>query len=111
LQGKDIRRGLAREFLTKELSYERDPRFRDIMPLEAKGQRAAASGPSNQSLLQPAALAGMSPATAASSRSNGVRTAIPVKQKRSAVSTGLVTVLSFVALGLAVYAVWLGLMR
>jgi hypothetical protein len=111
LQGKDIRRGLAREFLTKELSYERDPRFRDIVPLEAKGARSQGGSTADQSVTQPASLTAPAFHPASPSHPAAVRKPIPVKQKRSSVSTGLVTVLSVVALALAAYAVWLGLMR
>lgn len=110
LQGKDIRRGLAREFLTKELSYERDPHFRDIVPLEAVGKRPGAAGTSDQSVAGQVVTSAATQ-TAPVAPNKAARKPIRVKQKRSQVSTGVLTVLSIVALFLAAYAVWLGLMR
>jgi hypothetical protein len=112
LQGKDIRRGLAREFLTKELSYERDPRFRDIVPLEAKGKGArpqTGGGATAPVLAQPVSLQAddhtASPAMAS------VSDVPPAKPRRTAVSTSVLSVLSLIALALAIYAVWLGMSR
>lgn len=111
LQGKDIRRGLAREFLAKELSYERDPHFRDIVPLEATGRRAQGGGPvtdDTQVLSQPVALA-----TTDKPQPQATPPTIqtPLRSRRSAVSTGMLSILSIIALALAAYAVWLGMSR
>lgn len=110
LQGKDIRRGLAREFLTKELSYERDPHFRDIVPIETTNARAGArAGSVATAPNQPLALDTDHPTSVPSAQSLAP---IPApKARRSGVSTGVISVLSLVALALAAYAVWLGLTR
>lgn len=110
LQGKDLRRGLAREFLTKELSYERDPRFRDIVPVETKGPQRQAGSTAGQPVGQDLALSTAGTATEPTSNPTpAVPKSIPVKQARTSVSTGILTLLSFIALALAAYAVWLGL--
>lgn len=112
LEGKDIRRGLAREFLAKELSFERDPRFRDVLPQEVAGVRphggvvpAVANSVDLTTPLQ-------QPITQASRDVSAPITKIPVKkQQRSTVSTGVLAMLTLIALALAAYAVVLGLTR
>lgn len=110
LQGKDIRRGLAREFLAKELSFERDPRFRDILPQELRGRSAGGAAAITNSIDLTTPL--QQPISEDSQPTNAPVTKIPVKkQQRVSVSSGLLAALTLVALGLAAYAVILGLTR
>jgi hypothetical protein len=114
LQGKDIRRGLAREFLAKELSFERDPRFRDVLTDEglnpARGGGTAAQASMPEQTASPAVeLAAVAPS--AEPRANRLEPTNQPTRKLSAVSTGLLTVLTIIAMALAAYAVLLGLTR
>ncbi len=111
LEGHDIRRGLAREFLAKELSYERDPRMRDLIAADNAIRAAGAASPSD------AATAVSMPRdlptdTAASQAAAAHQSNLQSPKSRSQhVSNGVLVVLTLIALGLAVYAVLLGLTR
>jgi hypothetical protein len=109
LEGNDIRRGLAREFLAKELSYERDPHMRDLVTADeairaANAAHASQDDTTIKSKLQDQGDIDGGLITPASSR--------PASQvTRSQVSTGILVVLTLIAIGLAAYAVLLGLTR
>jgi hypothetical protein len=115
LEGRDIRRGLAREFLAKELSYERDPRLRDIpeQTAAASGGGTAATAVSDSGDLP----SDTADTTVSAAQSTPVQPSTIDRQQQSQeadrkpVSTGLLTVLTIIALGLAAYAVMLGLAR
>jgi hypothetical protein len=112
LQGKDIRRGLAREFMAKELSYELDPRFRD----DPAPKLAGMTGSGKSSTVPAPPVVELVPSDQALPTAVQLQdiAALPKNQRSStqkAVSTGLLTVLSLIALGLAAYAVLLGLSR
>jgi hypothetical protein len=114
LQGKDIRRGLAREFLAKELSFERDPRFRDVSNDESLNLARGGSTAAQASMPEPTATPAVELAASSPSAEPQATRAEPINQptsKRSAVSTGLLTVLTIIAMALAAYAVLLGLTR
>jgi hypothetical protein len=109
LEGNDIRRSLAREFLAKELSYERDPHFRE--PLSATGIEAVRQGSAESSAAATPAnsTADDLPATPAGQLPDAVQTAQPKTSHQ--VSTGLLAALTVVAILLALFAIIVGLMR
>ena len=111
LQGRDIRRGLAREFLAKELSFERDPRFRDAIDDGVRGGGTAVTSVAVPANELPADTSSSSTSQFVAPPPPATRKSIPVTQPRSAVSTGLLTVLTILAIGLAAWAVLLSLGR
>lgn len=116
--GHDLRRALAREFMVKELKFERDPSLRDLLPPEAQprkqggdkgeggdygsGSAAGAQGAGASQLAPRGSAKGggdAMPAAGSSSR----RT----KTSQKNVSPLLLIGLTLVTIGLALYAIWL----
>jgi hypothetical protein len=113
LENKDIRRGLAREFLAKELSYERDPRFRDLLPPEV-ARRSAGGAAALDTRLSDASDIEQNDTnklrTQEADKAQKKQKAEENKQSQS-ISNGLLAALTLLALGLALYAVLLSLLR
>lgn len=108
-EGHDLRRALAREFLAKELRFERDPRLRGHVPegttvgggtaiSSAAVSDASSDGPLAGGTDQ-AAPGQATPATAAH------------RSRQTDASPGLVIGLVVLTVALAIYAVWLTLTR
>ncbi len=104
--GHDMRRVLAREFLIKELRFERDPQLRQAMLDDPSGVRGG--GVSQQSLAQHRTdsssvdLPGVNPkATSSRARSN-MRSS-----QQTSVSPAVLALLTFLTIALALYALWL----
>ncbi|MCA9325088.1 hypothetical protein KDA23_03430 [Candidatus Saccharibacteria bacterium] len=108
LAGNDIRRALAREFLAKELSYERDPRLRDAVSVE-KESTPKAAGLAPTDLVEQQQMQAQATPMPTSVRPDTPTQ--PAPPSTTAVSTGLLIALTILAIGLAVYAVVLGLSR
>jgi hypothetical protein len=120
--GHDLRRALAREFLVKELKFERDPSLRDLLPLETQPRRQTSRKTDGVGYGDGAATAEVSDiarqiATAGRSEKS-VDPAITMTSRSSArsgqqknVSAGLLIGMTLLTIGLAVYAVWLTLTR
>lgn len=117
--GHDLRRALAREFMMKELKFERDPSLRDLLPPEAqprkqgesKGQssdyggRATAGGSNDGGAAEPTAMpAGPTNKSIAIAGGMAKRAA---KNAQKNVSPLLLIGLTLVTIGLALYAIWL----
>jgi hypothetical protein len=111
IENKDIRRGLAREFLAKELSYERDPRFRELLPPAARGMAGAATVKGGQADLADESSGAASQSAADKQSTDNMNTAKDKPQKQQAIPNGLLAALTLLALGLAAYAVLLSLTR
>lgn len=119
--GHDLRRALAREFLVKELKFERDPTLQDMVLAEQapRQQRSNASqppladsgapAPAGNSASQHADKSGQPasqrpPVTA----STPIR---PPRHRQTQVSSGLLVGLTAATIGLAIYALWLTITR
>lgn len=126
--GHDLRRALAREFMAKEMKFERDPTLRDLLPPEMQpkeqGESTRSRNPDND--LQTAAAVGSSMAMPSSSAQDvapayanepaatkldqASQPVLPAGKQKS-VSPMLVVGLALLTIGLAVYALWLTITR
>lgn len=112
--GHDLRRALAREFLAKELRFERDPRLRDagisdIRPTDQHSQTAASQHADEPTIASATAVSHDAPS---SSSTPPVSKRVTVKSPRQAtVSPLLLTILTLITIGLAIYAIWLTITR
>jgi hypothetical protein len=113
LEGRDVRRGLAREFLAKELSYERDPKLRDL-PVQtaaaARGGGAASATGSDTATPSSAPPPAHQPSAPPAAATDTTASALETKSQQP-VSTGLLAALTLIAFGLAAFAVLLALIR
>jgi hypothetical protein len=114
--GHDLRRALAREFMVKELKFERDPTLRDLLPPEVQPrEQGRATGrvhqydgggtvPVTPVATQPehAAVIHRATANAAKTTNQPVR-----KSSETSVSPGVLVGLTLLTIGLAIYAIWL----
>jgi hypothetical protein len=110
LEGRDIRRGLAREFLAKELSYERDPKLRDIpadVTMAAGGTAATAT--SEPTATEPSS--NQQTQTSSAPSAAHYPSDRPQRPGANQISSGLLTALTILAFGLAAFAVLLSIMR
>lgn len=120
--GHDMRRALAREFLAKELKFERDPSLRDLQPAEAPPRRTSESkqpatahdtGTASAGLLSDGSTPGQ-PKSAVTA-SNPVSSSRPKPPKhtrrQTEVSPSLLIGLAVTTIGLAIYALWLTITR
>jgi hypothetical protein len=110
--GHDLRRALAREFLVKELRFERDPRLKGSMPDNggpAGGGTTSADGQTPELSVQSASPqpSPMDPTTppASSSRSTQPR------GRQTNVSPATLIALTVFTVALALYAIWLTITR
>lgn len=119
--GHDLRRALAREFLVKELKFERDPTLQDVVLAEqapreqqsdvgqsqqANGGASTAEGRSIK--VRPGKLHG--PA-AGQPTSPAVAPMRPPRRRQAQVSPVLLVGLTAATIGLAIYALWLTITR
>lgn len=104
--GHDMRRVLAREFLIKELRFERDPQLRQAVLNDPAGMKG--SGASRQSATQQSSdsssvnLPGVSPGTANTPAGSSTR-----RSRQTSVSPAILALLTFLTIALALYALWL----
>jgi hypothetical protein len=111
IENKDIRRGLAREFLAKELSYERDPRFRDLLPPAARGTATSTATTATSESDHDEKVHSKSAQAAKEAEAKAAKKAAQDKEQKQAIPNGLLAALTLLALGLAAYAVLLSLSR
>jgi hypothetical protein len=111
--GHDLRRALAREFLAKEMRFERDPRLRDLLPEEVHPRSAAGAPAATVAAAAPTATAmSPSPKPAASLQQQSKQAApAPTKPKTSPISPMIIVGLFVVTIALALYAIWLTITR
>ncbi|GEM_PF-2866487 len=108
--GHDMRRVLAREFLIKELRFERDPQLRQAVLDDPSGIRGG--GVSQQSLTQHRTdsssvdLPGGGPKAAAPRAGSNTR-----RNQQTSVSPAILALLTFLTIALALYALWLTVTR
>lgn len=118
--GHDLRRALAREFMMKELKFERDPSLRDLLPPEAQPRNQAESRSSTDNGgVEGGTIAARANGSAGSAAESAARTATDPTQSAPAkpqsfkssrqqnVSPAVLTALTLLTIGLAIYAVWL----
>ena len=115
--GHDLRRALAREFMVKELRFERDPTLRDLLPPEAqprKQENLAGRGSDYGDNGGPAgANGGPDSANRSGGGTDGKRSQPAIsrpeggRQRQENVSPALLIGLTLVTIGLALYAIWL----
>jgi hypothetical protein len=116
--GHDLRRALAREFMVKELKFERDPTLRDLLPPEVQPrERGKASSRAHQYDNDGAAPVAVAPAATQpehvaatpNTNANAAKTTnLPVrKSNETSVSPGVLVGLTLLTIGLAIYAIWL----
>jgi hypothetical protein len=108
--GNDLRRALAREFLVKELRFERDPRLKGGTPDSGGTTGGGTAFVDNQSA-QPTAQTASSPPPAGQAVPPSVRQVSPPTRHQTNVSPVALIVLTIFTLALAVYAIWLTLTR
>lgn len=112
LEGGDIRRGLAREFLVKEMSFERDPRLRDsLVGLEGLKTRRPPVAPTPD--VTPAHASSRPAPVPPTDGTTELPRHIKVQQKsgQQSVNPVLLIGLTLLTIGLAIYAVLLSLNR
>jgi hypothetical protein len=108
--GNDLRRALAREFLVKELRFERDPRLKGGTP-DSGGATGGGTAFAGNQPTQPTAQAASSPSPAGQAAPSPVRQVSPPTRHQTNVSPVALIVLTIFTLALAVYAIWLTLTR
>lgn len=111
MEGRDIRRSLAKEFIAKELSFERDPLLRKQIQADAGLMTAGAS----TTAVSPMGQAdddwsGLSSSVDTPSSADNPSKA-DADNDKPIVSSGLLTALTLLAFGLAAFAVILSLTR
>ncbi|CAN5403525.1 hypothetical protein BH09PAT4_BH09PAT4_01020 [soil metagenome] len=117
--GHDLRRALAREFMVKELKFERDPTLRDLLPPEVQPRRQGKNNEGQNQYGEGAATAvvdHIAQQIAAAGKSSETLSpaaisarASQAKRRQANVSSGVLIGLTLVTVGLAIYAVWLTL--
>lgn len=109
--GNDIRRALAREFLAKELSYERDPMLRDKLPAELSQNAAVATTAHFNSDDSAVGLTPNSANLASTQSQSQPKSRSALGKSSPQVSSGLLVGLTFVAIALAIFAIVLSVTR
>jgi hypothetical protein len=118
--GHDLRRALAREFMVKELKFERDPTLRNLLPLEAQprsqGEANTADGNDGNGagvgggvsdVGSSAQAAQQTAAHKNSGQAGRGSPSRPTKTRQSNVSPLILISLTLFTIMLAVYAIWL----
>lgn len=121
--GHDLRRALAREVMVKELRFERDPTLRDLLPTELLPHKQGEPNTINNKTISGGGSAGTVDTTQKTTAVNDRPTAVPsetaastasqryIKRRQSNVSPAFLVGLTFLTIGLAIYAIWLTLTR
>ncbi len=115
--GRDLRRALAREFLVKELKFERDPTLRDLLPPEARPRKSTETNQAGADYGQGGAAAVVDSLASqiATEQSQSTLSAsdrrhlaeLARKKTQKNVSSGVLVGLTLVTISLAIYAIWL----
>jgi hypothetical protein len=120
--GHDLRRALAREFMVKELKFERDPTLRDLLPPEAQprkqdktndggeqyngsGVAVTGIGATDQASTNSGVASNVTPGTAKTAKQPAY------SRRQTSVSPGVLIGLTLLTIGLAVCAIWLTLSK
>jgi hypothetical protein len=119
--GHDLRRALAREFLVKELKFERDPTLQDVVLAEQAPREQQSNASQSQQSNDSAGAAAGNPTGVWPGKSNKPAAGQPIspaatplrpaRRRQAQVSPGLLVGLTAATIGLAIYALWLTITR
>jgi hypothetical protein len=109
--GHDLRRALAREFLVKELRFERDPRLKGGTPDSGGATGGGTAFVDSQSGQPNTQSASVQSSTGPAAMAPPPQPASPRKSQQTNVSSATLITLTIFTLALALYAIWLTVTR